>query len=130
VHHSVGDKRDVFQIMEEGLSEEKPWFAGTKMGLTDFKMSFAMNMASQRRGVRDGEGRSGRVYRREAYMRALEKGVGIILLTSVRGDEPNDCKLATERYCRKDIPSIEPFKLRDGISNTPFAGKLFSLTFG
>ena len=39
-------------------------------------------------------------------------------------------QVGTEGYCRKDIPSIEVFKLRDCISNTPFASKLFSLTVG
>jgi glutathione S-transferase len=48
VKHFLGDQRDIYQVLEDSLSEEHPWFSGKKMGLADFYMSFAMDMATQR----------------------------------------------------------------------------------
>jgi glutathione S-transferase len=79
VNHFVGDQRDIYRIMEESLSGEKPWFSGKKMGLADFNMSFPMDVASQR-GYFQGEkypkvnGWLERIHERPAYKRALEKG--------------------------------------------------------
>jgi glutathione S-transferase len=42
------DQYIIYQILEDALSEERPWFAGQKLGLADFNMSFAMDMAVQR----------------------------------------------------------------------------------
>lgn len=65
--------------MENALDEERPWFSGERIGLADFNMSFAMDMAVQR-GYFDGERWPkvkrwhGSVVERPAYKRALEKG--------------------------------------------------------
>ncbi|TVY83860.1 hypothetical protein LSUE1_G004640 [Lachnellula suecica] len=48
ISHFLGDLRDIYTVMENGLSEEKPWFSGSKIGLADFNMSFAMDMSAQR----------------------------------------------------------------------------------
>lgn len=48
VNHFLGDQRDVYQFLEDGLSEERPWFAGKKIGLADFNMSFGIDIARQR----------------------------------------------------------------------------------
>lgn len=37
-----------YQLMEDSLTEEKPWFSGKKIGIADFSMSFGMEMADQR----------------------------------------------------------------------------------
>jgi glutathione S-transferase len=85
VNHFLGDLRDIFQIMEEGLSEEKWWFAGNRMGLADFNMSFGMDMASAR-GCFDGKKYPNvqtwleKIHAREAYKKALEKGCGYDLV--------------------------------------------------
>jgi glutathione S-transferase len=85
VNHFLGDLRDIFQIMEEELSEGKPWFAGSRMGLADFNMSFGMDMASAR-GYFDGEKYRKvqtwleKIHAREAYKKALEKGGGYDLV--------------------------------------------------
>jgi glutathione S-transferase len=42
------DMHTIFQILEDALSEERPWFAGKKLGLSDFNMSFAMDIAVQK----------------------------------------------------------------------------------
>lgn len=41
----VGD----FELMETALSEATPWFAGEKIELADFLLSFPMDMAEQRK---------------------------------------------------------------------------------
>jgi glutathione S-transferase len=48
VNHFLGDQREIYQVMEDSISEERPWFSGKKMGLADFNMSFGMDMAVQR----------------------------------------------------------------------------------
>ena len=42
------DMQPGFQVMEDSLSEKKPFFAGEKLGLADFDMSWTLDMASQR----------------------------------------------------------------------------------
>ncbi|OBT75450.1 hypothetical protein VF21_05736 [Pseudogymnoascus sp. 05NY08] len=46
--HFMKDLTVIFQIMEDALSEEKPWFSGKNIGLADFNTIFAMDMAVQR----------------------------------------------------------------------------------
>lgn len=41
----IRDLQPVFQMLEDGLSEEKPWFGGDKMGVSDFNMSWGMGVA-------------------------------------------------------------------------------------
>jgi glutathione S-transferase len=85
VNHFLGDLRDIYQVMEEALSEAKLWFAGSKMGLADFDMSFGMDMASAR-GYFDGKKYPKvktwleKIHAREAYKKALEKGGGYDLV--------------------------------------------------
>lgn len=67
------------KIMEDALSEERPWFAGEKIGLADFNMSFPMDMAVHRKYIDLKEyPKLGKWYEtvtsRPAYKRALEKG--------------------------------------------------------
>jgi hypothetical protein len=38
-----------FELMETALSEATPWFAGEKIELADFLLSFPMDMAEQRK---------------------------------------------------------------------------------
>jgi len=85
VNHFLGDLGDIFQIMEERLSEEeKPWLAGSRMGLADFNMSFGIDMASAR-GYFDGEKYPKvqawleKIHAREAY-KALDEGDGYDLV--------------------------------------------------
>ncbi|CZR63279.1 uncharacterized protein PAC_13176 [Phialocephala subalpina] len=79
VNHFLDDLRDIYQVMEDSLDEERPWFSGEKIGLADFNMSFAMDMAVQR-GYFDPKRypKVGKWYEsileRPAYKRALEKG--------------------------------------------------------
>ena len=68
-----------FKLMEDALSEERPWFAGERLGQADLLMSWPMDMAFQR-GYFDvslypkvAEWLK-RVHERPAYKRALEKG--------------------------------------------------------
>jgi glutathione S-transferase len=48
VNHFLSDQLAIYEVMEEALSEERPWFSGKRMGLADFNISFAMDMAAQR----------------------------------------------------------------------------------
>jgi glutathione S-transferase len=75
-----------FQLMENALSEEEPWFTGQKIGLADFLLSFPMDISEQRKYF-DGKkypklaGWLQRVHERAAYKRALEKGGSYDLAT-------------------------------------------------
>lgn len=68
-----------YELMEAALSESNPWFAGKKLGVADFNMSWPMDMATQR-GYFDASKYPKtaewlkRVHARPAYQRALEKG--------------------------------------------------------
>jgi glutathione S-transferase len=68
-----------FKLMEDALSEQKPWFSGEKMGQADFSMSWPMDLAQQR-GYFDAKlypkvaDWHRRIQERPAYKRALEKG--------------------------------------------------------
>jgi glutathione S-transferase len=75
-----------FKLMEDALSEERPWFAGERLGQADLLMSWPMDMAFQR-GYFDvslypkvAEWLK-RVHERPAYKRALEKGGSYNLIT-------------------------------------------------
>ncbi|KFY47568.1 hypothetical protein V496_10576 [Pseudogymnoascus sp. VKM F-4515 (FW-2607)] len=46
--HAMKDLTVIYQILEDALSEEKPWFSGKKIGLADFNMIFPMDMAVDR----------------------------------------------------------------------------------
>jgi len=81
VNYFLGDHRDIYQVMEDSLSEERPWFSGPKLGLADFNMSFGMDMAAQR-GYFDAKKYPkvaqwhATILDRPAYKGALEKGGG------------------------------------------------------
>lgn len=73
------NQRLIFQVMEDELNEERKWFAGSKIGLADFNMEFAMSAAVQR-DYFEGEKYPKlkdwyrRISEREAYKNAREKG--------------------------------------------------------
>jgi len=66
------------QVLEDALSDDKPWFSGPKMGLADFNMSWQMDVGVQR-GYLDVRRYPKlaawveRVHARPAYKRALQK---------------------------------------------------------
>jgi len=76
-----GELKRPYELMEAALSESTPWFAGKKLGMADFNMSWPMDLASQR-GYFDGakypkiKAWLDRVHARPAYKRALQKGGG------------------------------------------------------
>lgn len=67
------------QLMEDALSDEKPWFSGPKIGLADFNMSWQMDLGGQR-GYLDQKkfpkvaAWVERIHARPAYKKALERG--------------------------------------------------------
>lgn len=68
-----------FALMEAALSEERPWFAGEKLGQADFCLSWPMDIAVQRGYFNAAQYPKvaewlKRVHERPAYKRALEKG--------------------------------------------------------
>jgi glutathione S-transferase len=75
-----------FRLMEDALSEERPWFAGERLGQADLLMSWPMDMAFQR-GYFDASlypkvaEWQKRVHERPAYKRALDKGGSYNLIT-------------------------------------------------
>ena len=70
-----------WELMERAL-QEKEWFAGERLGVADFSMSWQMDLSTQRGWFGDEEERKyprikgwvDRVHEREAYKKALEKG--------------------------------------------------------
>ncbi|KAF1951966.1 hypothetical protein CC80DRAFT_184153 [Byssothecium circinans] len=54
VSRFLDDLQGIYQIMEEALSEEKPFFSGAKLGVADLNASFGMDMAEQRGGLGNG----------------------------------------------------------------------------
>ncbi|KAL1969893.1 hypothetical protein VTN77DRAFT_7402 [Rasamsonia byssochlamydoides] len=75
-----------FALMETALSTEKPWFAGSKLGLADFCLSWPIDVASQRGYFRPERYPKvaewlERVHGREAYRRAIAKGGSYDLVT-------------------------------------------------
>ena len=79
VSHWMGDLRPIFQLMDDTLSEERPWFSGKKMGLADLNMSWGMDLACAR-GYFEKQKypKVAKWYQTitqlPAYKRALEKG--------------------------------------------------------
>lgn len=69
----------VFQILEDALSDELPWFSGEKIGLADFNVSWSMDVADARgyfdrsKFPRLREWHE-RIRGRDAYKRALAIG--------------------------------------------------------
>lgn len=86
VNHWMDDLRPIFQILDDALSDEKPWFGGTKICLSDFDTSFRIDTAVQNKWI-DTEKYPKlidwhrRVQEREAYKEALEGGIGYNLVT-------------------------------------------------
>ncbi|KAF2728685.1 glutathione S-transferase [Polyplosphaeria fusca] len=90
------DILDAFRLMEDALSDEKPWFAGKRIGLSDFNMQFSMEMARQRGYFRPEKFPKikdwfERIRGRDAYKKAMEKGAGFDLVTfGVKGGKIED----------------------------------------
>ena len=78
-NHFMNDLTIVYQMLEDALSEERPWFSGKKVGLADFNMIFPMDMAVARGYIQLHKYPKlakwhDTVINRAAYKRALEKG--------------------------------------------------------
>ncbi|OBT63024.1 hypothetical protein VE03_08165 [Pseudogymnoascus sp. 23342-1-I1] len=77
--HAMKDLTVIYQILEDALSEEKPWFSGKKIGLADFNMIFPMDMVVDREYIElEKYPKLGKwhntVLNRPAYKRALVVG--------------------------------------------------------
>ncbi|KFY10171.1 hypothetical protein V491_07789 [Pseudogymnoascus sp. VKM F-3775] len=77
--HLMKDLTIIYQILDDALSEEKPWFSGKKLGLADLNTIFAMDMAVQREYIQLEKYPKlakwyNTVQNRPAYKRALEAG--------------------------------------------------------
>lgn len=77
--HFMKDLTVIYQILEDALSEGKPWFSGKKLGLADFNVLFPMDMAVQRGYIQLDKYPKlaewyNMVHDRPAYKRALEAG--------------------------------------------------------
>jgi len=46
--HLKSDLQPVFQVLEEALTEENPWFGGKEMAVSDFNMSWGVDVGVQR----------------------------------------------------------------------------------
>lgn len=78
-NHYMNDLIIVYQILEDALTDERPWFSGTNIGLADFNMIFPMGMAIARGYIQlDKYPKLAKwhdiVVHRQAFKRALEKG--------------------------------------------------------
>lgn len=79
VGHWCKDIDEIIQLMENSLSDAKPWFSGETMGVADFEMSWGVDICAQN-GYIDAKRFPhvmkwhARVKARPAYQRALEKG--------------------------------------------------------
>jgi glutathione S-transferase len=86
VSHFRKDLATIFQMMEDNLSDEMPYFGGAKLGLSDLNMSFGFDICEQR-GWFDAEKYprvaewKRRCEGREAWKKAGEKGCGYDLKT-------------------------------------------------
>lgn len=72
---------EFFTLMDSELTEERPWFAGKKLGIADFCMEFPMSVAFQRNFVDKQKYPKltdwyDRFTTRPAYQKAIEKGGG------------------------------------------------------
>lgn len=77
--HFMKDLTAIYQILEDALSEEKPWFSGKNIGLADFNIIFPMDMAVDRGYIQLEKYPKlakwhNTVRNRPAYKRALEAG--------------------------------------------------------
>jgi glutathione S-transferase len=78
-NHFMNDLTVIYQLLEDALSEERPWFSGKKLGLADFNMIFPMDEAIGRGYIQLEKYPKlakwhDTVINRPAYKRALEKG--------------------------------------------------------
>ncbi|KAI1840464.1 hypothetical protein JX265_012855 [Neoarthrinium moseri] len=76
-----GHLPDYFDFMEGELSDERPWFAGTKMGVADFCMEYIMTIAIDRRYLDEEtypkiKKWHDTIRARPAYQEAIKKGGG------------------------------------------------------
>lgn len=79
VQHWKNDMEPIYQVMEETLSEERPWFSGKKIGLADFNMIWGMDLSEHRKYIDEAkyprcQAWYQRITGRAAYKRACEKG--------------------------------------------------------
>jgi glutathione S-transferase len=86
VNYWMQDLQPIFKLMEDSLSEERPWFSGKKMGLADINMTWGMSKAWQRNYLDKVKyPKLAKWYetitQRSAYMKALEKGGSYNLMT-------------------------------------------------
>lgn len=47
ISHFKGDLRDIYQYMEDNLSDDKPWLSGATLGLADLNSIFPMDIVTQ-----------------------------------------------------------------------------------
>lgn len=78
-NHFMNDLIVTYQLLEDALSEERPWFSGKRIGLADFNMIFPMGGAIARGYIQLNEYPKlakwhDSVINRPAYKRALEIG--------------------------------------------------------
>lgn len=78
-NHFMNDLIVTYQLLEDALSEERPWFSGKKVGLADFNTIFPMDMAIGRGYIQLNKYPKlakwhDTVINRPAYKRALEMG--------------------------------------------------------
>ena len=78
-NHFMKDLTVIYKILEDAISEERPWFAGKKVGLADFNMIFPMDVAVGRGYIQLNNypklaSWHHTVINRPAYKRALDKG--------------------------------------------------------
>ena len=78
-NHFMKDLTSIYHLLEDALSEERPWFSGKKIGLADFNMIFPMDGAIGRGYIQLEKYPKlakwhDTVINRPAYKRALEKG--------------------------------------------------------
>ncbi|KAF2016677.1 putative glutathione S-transferase [Aaosphaeria arxii CBS 175.79] len=84
VNHWLSDLQPIYQLLEDALSDEKPWFAGKKMGLSDVNMTWGMDVSVHRKYIdlkkfpKLAEWYE-RIESREGYQSALKKGLGFDL---------------------------------------------------
>ncbi|KAI1361651.1 hypothetical protein F5Y08DRAFT_342480 [Xylaria arbuscula] len=73
--------QNMFQLLEDALSPEKPFFSGSKLGLADVNMSWGVDVASQRGYFNSSkfpklQSWHEAIQARPAYCRALDLGNG------------------------------------------------------
>ena len=87
VNHFTNDLKDIYQYMEDNLSERKPWLAGEKFGLSDLVAIFGFDIAAQRKFGWDTKKYPRlakwhqNVMERDSYQKALQKGGPYNLVT-------------------------------------------------